>query len=60
MHDPPPEQMENDDEDDDSTYIPDEEGSENDDDASIHSIDSLQEAPICHEIDNLEPLTTTT
>eukprot|EP00957_Ditylum_brightwellii_P093804 7143171-Ditylum_brightwellii.AAC.1 len=48
--------MENDDEDDDSTYVPNEEGSEKDDSASIPSIDSLQEAPICHNIDDFEPL----
>eukprot|EP00957_Ditylum_brightwellii_P032994 2501574-Ditylum_brightwellii.AAC.1 len=60
MHDPVLEQIENDDENDDSTYVPDEEDSKKDDDASIPSIDSVQEAPICHDIDNFEPLITTT
>eukprot|EP00957_Ditylum_brightwellii_P005665 431920-Ditylum_brightwellii.AAC.1 len=61
MHDPPLEQMEDDDEDNDSTCVPDEEDSEKDtDDTSILSIDSLQDAPICHNVSNSEPLTNTT
>eukprot|EP00957_Ditylum_brightwellii_P154222 11736781-Ditylum_brightwellii.AAC.1 len=61
MIDPPPEQMEDEDEDDHSTYVPNEEGSEKDtDDTSILSIESLQDAPIHHNINNFELLTNTT
>eukprot|EP00957_Ditylum_brightwellii_P112651 8587071-Ditylum_brightwellii.AAC.1 len=62
MHGPPPEQVE--DENDDSTYVPqksDPESDDNDaDDTSIPSIDSIQGAPIHHNVDNVEPLTNTT
>eukprot|EP00957_Ditylum_brightwellii_P133917 10211923-Ditylum_brightwellii.AAC.2 len=62
MHCPPLEQVEDDD--DNSTYVPDDsiqESEENDtNDTSIPSIDSLQDAPICHDDNNFEPLTNTT